>query len=192
MNKIKGYYPSKKCAIYIKRMISKNKWKINERIPTIKNIAMIVCVSPITVRKVIKQFERERIIRNEGSLGFYLINNLNIIKSSINLSQAKNIMINITASQLLKNGAKLFQNWVINYNKETKELLGLNLISGNEIKSSLKEIFYIKDNIITLQNLLNTKDLLFKKTKDAYDRQIEVLPMMQKIFTHKKELGINE
>ena len=130
--KVKGYKPTKKCIKYIRKMISQGTWPINERIPTIGKISETLSISPTTVRNSIKFFERQGIIENYGSLGFFLKSKESITapKSKLLL---KHLKLNLEAANLLRDGATQIRNWIIKYDSDSKKIIALDTISGSKI-----------------------------------------------------------
>lgn len=193
--KIKGYKPSKRCATYIKKMITRGFWKVNERISTINQISEKLDVSTTTVRNIIKQFERDGILKNWGSLGFYLTTIATdrfkvISKNSQYLSLLKT---NLSAFELLNSGGYKIRNWIIKYLKGDGRIIGLNEVSGTVVRTDLKELAEVSTSMLTLEAILTIKDpVLFEERKKLFDRQRDILPVAKLVYKHKRDLGINE
>jgi DNA-binding transcriptional regulator YhcF (GntR family) len=194
MIQIKGYGPSKKCSTYIKKMISRKFWKVNNKISTIGQIADKLNISQPTVRKVIKQFERNGIIKNWGSLGFYLINTINspqqIDKCSYYLKEFKTTL---TAYDLLNAGAIKVKNWIVGYIKATQQITGLNEVSGTIINTDINEIRSLSSIFLSLEDILSISDTtLFTEKMKIFNRQRDILPISKIVLKYKKDLGIDE
>lgn len=190
MLKIKGYRQSKKCATYIKRMISKGTWRPNEKIPTLGDISFKLGISLMTVRKVLRQFEMAGIIENWGSMGYYLkVNNIKPISKNKFYSSA--ILGNLFASNLLHVGGIKTKNWIISYSKDDSLIQAYNDLTGKIFKVRLDEVKDTLTNLISLENLLSIKnESKFKQQKIKYLRQREIFPMIKVFVKHKKELGV--
>ena len=65
--------PLKKAIRYMRKMINCGKWKTNYSIPTLKTISSTLNICPGTVRKGISILEGEKMLENNGSLGFIVI-----------------------------------------------------------------------------------------------------------------------
>jgi DNA-binding transcriptional regulator YhcF (GntR family) len=193
--KIKGYKPSKRCATYIKQMITRGIWQVNERISTIDQLSEKLNVSATTVRNVLKQFERDGIIRNMGSLGFYLVSVSAdkfkyVSKNSQYLSAFKTSLNMFT---LLNTGGYKIRNWVIKYLKGTGQIIGLNEVSGTIVKTTMKELSSLQVSMLRLEDILSINDpTLFENKKKIFDRQREILPVAKLVYKYKRDLGINE
>ena len=195
MLKIKGYKQSKRCATYIKKMISRGFWQVNEPISSTNSIAAKLEMSFITVRNVLKQFERAGMLQSWGSLGYYLVSNVSPTpkKNSVNIRYLRMLETSLKAFDIVRNNGLQKRNWLIHFDPVSRKVVGLNEVSGLTIKSNLNEIFEIKDNLLSLSNVLAIKDFSkFKIAKKKFDRQRELLPMARLVINHRKELGINE
>lgn len=193
--KIKGYKPSKRCAIYIKKMITRGLWKVNERILSANQISEKLEISYPTVRKVLKQFEREGILKDWGSLGFYLTtiatDRFKVISKN---SQYLNLLkTNLSAFELLNSGGYKIRNWIIKYLKDDGRIIGLNEVSGTVVRTNLKELAEVSTSMLTLEAILGINDpVLFEARKKLFDRQRDILPVAKLVYKHKRDLGINE
>ena len=193
--KIKGYKPSKRCATYIRKMITRGFWKVNEKISTINQMSETLDLSTTTVRNVLKRFEREGILKNWGSLGFYLTTtSTDKFKAISKNSQYLNLLkTNLNAFGLLNTGGYKIRNWIIKYLKDTRVVIGLNEVSGILVKTNLQELSTLATSILTLESILTIKDpTLFEEKKKLFDRQRDILPIAKLVYKHKKDLGINE
>ena len=187
--KVKGYKPTKKCIQYMKKMISQGTWVLNEKIPTIRKITEVLGVSYSTVRNAMISFEREGILENYGSLGFFLKSRDPVGRFTPSISLIKKAKLNLNASEMLRVGAIKLNHWIIQFNKESRKLTALNLISGAKISCIYEIIQDILQNPITLQQLLsisNPKE--YKKQKAKYNRQTKLLPLAKIILHYKKDL----
>ena len=189
MLQIKGYKQSKRCSTYVKKMISRGFWGLNEPISSINTIATKLDISYPTVRNVLKQFERDGVLASWGKLGYFLISDSLVGTKKVSKNQhfLRMVQTSLTAFDILRNKGIQKRNWLIHFNKETKTIIGLNEISGSSIKSSLDEILDLQENLLSLSNVLRNKNF-----KRKFDRQREILPLARLVINHKKELGINE
>lgn len=194
MLQIKGYKSSKRCSTYFKKMISRGIWKVNERISTIGQISDKLGISEPTVRQVIKQFERSGILKNWGSLGFYLTtNSIKKIPPVSKNAQYLNIFkTQLNAFDLLNSGAIRIRNWILRYQKIDDSIIGLNEVSGLILRTTLDEIYAVSAPLISLESILKIKNpTLFEEKINSFNRQRELLPIMKLVLRYKKELGIH-
>lgn len=194
MIRIKGYKPSKRCATYIKKMIGRRFWKVDERISTIEQIATKLDVSQVTVRNVIKQFEHNGVLENWGSLGFYLKSStLGPKKVSKNTYYLAALRTNLNAFDMLSAGGFKIKNWIIKYQKGTQEVIGLNEVTGLTVNTNLIELRHAAASLISYESILRISDVaLFEAEKKKFDRQREILPVAKLVLRYKKDLGIND
>lgn len=187
---IKGRKQTKKCAAYVKRMITGGYWKANEQLPALNEIASRLSISYSTVRKVIRAFEKCGIIENYGRLGFFLINPV-VSKRKQKKSDYLTSMLkmNVTACRLLSENAKQFENWIVK--NDSNIITGFNIVSGTLHKCSLRELSEAEFNPITLETVVSLTNWNYRKAKIKYLRQQAIKPLATIVFTHKKELGID-
>ena len=186
--KIKGYKPTKKCATYIKKMISQGTWVVNERIPTIKKLTETLNISYSTVRNVLISFEKDGILENYGSLGFYLKSKGDSYLTTP-LSLLKKSKLNLEAASMLRQGAVRLNQWIVQFNKQSKMLVAFNIISGIKISCLYNIISDILKNPITLDSLLSIRNNNeYEKKRAQYDRQLKLLPLAKLILHYNKEI----
>lgn len=191
MSKIKGYQPSKKCATYIKKMISQETWKVGEQIPPLLKIAHTLDISYPTVRKVIHQFERDGIFMNWGNMGFYLVAPTKRVSKYRSCVDTIDSYLN--AFTLSHDGATKIAPWLIKYERDTGKVTGLNEVSGMLIDTQMESILEISRSLIPMSSLLKTKNIVeFKELKKKFDNQRKILPLARVILKHKKDFGIDE
>jgi DNA-binding transcriptional regulator YhcF (GntR family) len=187
--KIKGYKPTKKCATYIKKMISQGTWPINERIPTIKKLTETLDVSSSTVRNTLLSFEREGILENYGSLGFFLKSKEVLNSKTNSLSLIKKAKLNLEATTMIRSGATRIYHWIVHFDKQSRMLTALNIVAGTKISCLYDIISDIIKNPITPSSLLKTSNAKEYKIKRAqYDRQLRLLPLAKLILHYNKEI----
>lgn len=191
--KIKGYKPSKKCATYLKKMISRGFWEINGPISSINTISRKLDISMATVRNVLKQFERDGILECWGRLGFYLVSDSTRRSQSRNHKFLTLIQTNLKAFDILHNKGIKKRNWLVRFDSNSNKVFGLNEVSGLSIEASLEELTTMQKELLSLSTVLAIVDVNeFKETKKKFDRQREILPLARIVLNNKKELGINE
>lgn len=166
---------SKQIMSYIKLMISTNKWKINEPIPSIKEIADKTDSSYPTVKKVIKELEYNKILNNWGK-NIFLINSFGIDKTNFLLYQM-NKNFDLTNRKIFK-----IYPWL--FNITSSNILCTNEFSNRKIKTTLEELLNL-NKLISLKEVLTNKTLTTK-----YNRQRELLPIYKIVTNYKKEFGI--
>jgi len=191
MLKTKGYKPSKKCATYIKKMISQEVWKVGEQIPSLQRIAHTLDISYPTVRNVVHRFERDGIFANWGTMGFYLvIPTKRVSKYRACLDSLESYL---NAFTLVQAGAIKITPWLINYEKQSGKVTGLNEVSGTYITTQMDSIIEISYSLISMDSLLTIKNSVkFAEQKVKFDNQRKILPLARVILKHKKDFGIDE
>lgn len=177
------YKPSKKTRAYIKSMISKKVWKVNEKIPSALAIADAVSVSQITVRKVIRILEKKGILECYGSLGTfvkYAGNNKNLIR---------NLKSTVRAADLIGEGGIQIGRFIIRYIPAKKEIISLDIIVGEEVVTSMKAINDYLRHPLSLKSINRKKSP--KKALEEWKNQKKIALLARTVARHKKELGIN-
>ena len=101
----------------MKRMISRCKWKPNERIPKLKTIADSLNVSIPTVRNAIKVLEYNKTIQNYDSLGYYVLSD--ILTKNIKNNRTKELIqkasVLITTATALHSNANVIGRYAISF-----------------------------------------------------------------------------
>lgn len=72
----------------IKNDIVNGKYKVKEKIPTVRELAMIYNVNPNTVQRAFSELEREKFVKSERTTGRYVTEDYRLIK------EAKEYLIN--------------------------------------------------------------------------------------------------
>jgi DNA-binding GntR family transcriptional regulator len=194
MKKEPTYRAGKRCSIYIKKMIGRGFWKPNDRLPQISRIAKVLDVSVPTIRKALSRFEKEGIIQNWGHLGYRLNSprSNELRKKSKYSFWIRQLRLNLRSYDVLSKGGFEIQNWIVKFCQKTNVIFGLDIISGNRIRSSLEEISSILVNPIRLEKVLEIKDSnQFIQSKRRFDRQRLLLPLATLVNRNKKLLGID-
>jgi DNA-binding GntR family transcriptional regulator len=166
-------------------MISRGTWIINQKIPSVQTLSEHLEISHITIRNVLKSFERSGILENTGKLGYYLISPTKTLLSK-NSYYNKYFTRNLTASIWLSEGAKQYNEWLIKVLNTDINIL--NIITGLEYNSSISEIFNIINNPISLKSILDLNGNEFKSAKIKFNRQKELFPIAKIITYNKKEI----
>lgn len=187
--KKKGMKPGTKTLAYVRRMISSERWV--DRLPPASTIAETLRVSNNTVRKSLRILEMQRIIENNGTLGFTIIPKrlselYNINKQLYFLKMlGKNTML----GELLNKGAKILGNFIIL--TEGTDITAANAASGETIKTSLREIERTKRKPVTTDRMLGLSGKKLKAAREQYKRQKRITSLADLVIAHKRELGLN-
>lgn len=184
---IQGYKPTKKTLAYIKRMISRKSWRVNERIPTIEKISKINSVSQYTVRKCIKILEKEGILENFGSLGFYVRSDHTVKKNRYWTSILKG---NVEVAKILEQGGITIGKFALKYIPATNSIKFINVASGKGGVAELHELEQSVEKPLCLKKVLRSEDT--NLALKIWKRQEQIKPVAQIVIRKKKELGIHE
>jgi DNA-binding transcriptional regulator YhcF (GntR family) len=187
MNEKKGYKPLRKTLAYMKRMINSGKWKANCRIPTIASIAESSNTSVNTVRKAIRTMENERLLDNNGSLGFCVVPSsmTALFYTDKHLYYLRLLKINLRTTELLDNGGTPIGKYIIT--KKDKALGIYNVISGVDICTSVEELQDAMHHPTTLASLIPLTGAKLTQGRQKYLRQ-ELLRDVGKVVLKSKEL----
>jgi len=183
----KGHKPLKKTVAYMKRMINSGKWKANCRIPTLAKIANSSGTSINTVRKAIRNLENERLLDNNGSLGFCVIPSslTSLFHSNKQLYYLQLLKINLRTTELLDIGGTPVGKYVIT--KKDNRLSIYNVISGVDIDTSFDELEDTMYHSTTLASLISLTGAKLIQERRKYFRQ-EILRDIGKVVLKNKEL----
>jgi DNA-binding transcriptional regulator YhcF (GntR family) len=192
----KRYKPTRKAISYIRRLISLGTWKVNSKIPPLRNISEQISVSYSTVRNAVRFLENEGTLQNYGSLGFYV--------TSDKLSKLKEISNNQYYIQMLKTNLKVVEElnkggvkigtMVIRYIPSSGNIISTDIISGKKNISSLVTLNEIISKPLKPEDLLKiraTMPSIFGRERKKYDDQQKLTKLAQIVSRHKKELKIH-
>lgn len=189
--KVKGYRPAKKCQAYLKARINRGDWKTGEKIPSLSVIAQKTGVSYPTARKAVRCFEREGVISNYGSLGFFLVSPTQsaLQKKNKNLFLLGQLKNNIKSVEMLKQGAITLQQMLIS--KEEEKITGYNVVTCETHITTVSELEEIYSSPLDLTSVVQISDSIkFRKYKKKYMRQQKLMQLAMLVMRHKKEIGI--
>jgi DNA-binding transcriptional regulator YhcF (GntR family) len=174
-------------------MISSGKWNCNSKLPSILSIAETLGVSYQTVRNVVRVFEKEGMIENFGSIGFFVTPKevLEIKAVSKNRYYSQLLKANLNAYDMIVGEAKQIRNWIISYDKHSESINCLNIVSNSAIQCTMNELNSIRTDLIRLENIIGTKGAEFASLNKRYKRQQELIPIAKIVFNFERELGIN-
>lgn len=178
---------SKKALAYMRRMISTGHWEVNSKIPHIVTIASLLNVSPPTVRKAIRVLEDQKVIVNYD-FGFFVLSDILIRRNK--KSRVSDLLMKassyLNATKGIHNDYKIINSYAIKVEKEPRRIKAINLITSNEISSSIDELFDVIDNPVSLKTVINDNAKISK-----YKRQKELYSLAKLVCYHKRELGID-
>lgn len=177
-----------KTLAYIKRMISMEKWR--DVLPSTTKIAEAVSTSSSTVRKALRILENQRIIENNGSIGFSIIPKKfeELYRVNKQLYYLTILQRNIKIANLLDQGAKIIGNFAFLGNRNN--LTVANLSSGNVLHTNAKELHRVDRNTITIDTMLQLNGPELKKAKLEYNKQQKISSFRELVVRHRKELGL--
>jgi len=190
-SKVKGYQPTKKSLTYMRKMISAGYWKPTDRIPTLTNIAETIGVSVGTVRKSVAILETERLIENNGSLGFTVIppKMSQLYKINKQLFFLKMAGKNVSVVELMEHGGVCVDDSIVQ--SRGNKLYIYNILSSKGFYTSIREVNEVVFNPVKLEDLVNMDKDELSKMKKKYRRQQKVRKIANLILRHRKEIGID-
>lgn len=187
MNEKRGYKPLRKNLAYMKRMINTGKWKANNRIPTLARIADTTKTSVGTVMKAVKILEAQRLLDNQGSLGYCVIppELTDLYTKNKNSYYLQMVKTNLDAMELLHQGGRPLGKFIV---KNADGILRvINVISGDTIETSITELRDSMDNPVTLNSMMALKGGALASRRRKYFKQ-QKLREIAKIMLKNKEL----
>lgn len=172
-------------------MISSKKWKPSERIPALAKIAESIGVSTGTVRKSVAILEAERLIENNGSLGFTVIppKMAQLFKINKQLFYLKMASKAVTAVEIMENGGVCVGDSIVQ--KRGDKLYVYNTLSDKGFYTSIDEVNEVAFNPVKLENLVHMDQDELRKMKKKYRRQQKIRKIANSILRHRKEIGID-
>lgn len=182
----RAYKPTKRVLAYIRSMISKKTWRVNHRVPRIADISSTLSVSQPTVRKAIRMLEKEGVLENFGSLGFYVKSDYGSQRNKYWTGKLKD---NVKIAELLGKGGVQIGRFVLRYIPATQNVTAIDVVSGKTRKASLTELTETVERPLDLDQVL--KSSAVDTTKKKWERQKDLQAVAQIVSRHKKELGIN-
>lgn len=190
-SKVKGYQPTKKSLTYMKRMISSGHWKPTDRIPALAKIAKTIGVSIGTVRKSVAILENERLLENNGSLGFTVIppKMSQLYKINKQLFFLKMAGKDVTVVELMEHGGTCVDDSIVQ--KRGDKLYVYNTLSSKGFYTSIEEVNEVAFNPVKLEDLVSMDKDELNKIKKKYRRQQKVRKIANSILRHRKEIGID-
>lgn len=190
-SKVKGYQPTKKSLTYMRKMISAGHWKPTDRIPALKKIAEVIGVSVGTVRKSVAALEAERLIENNGSLGFTVIppKMSQLYKINKQLFFLKMAGKNVNVVELMEHGGVCVDDSIVQMRGD--KLYVYNTLSTKGFYTSIDEVKEVAFNPVKLEDLVNMDKDELSKMKKKYRRQQKVRKIANSILRHRKEIGID-
>lgn len=182
--------PSKKCLSYCRRMISSGKWKVDERIPPLSKIADTLSISTTTVSNVVRSLEREGVLNNYGSMGYFLMPKKQTILSTKNkqLFLLNAVRKHTMVADLLNKGGVIIGEKVVLMEHAQEVLRIVNIINLIESRFSMSEIHDAMNTPLSPEQVLLSKTP--RKSQKQYKRQVEILSVMRDVFPYSKKLGL--
>lgn len=177
-----------KTMSYIKRMISLGKWK--DAIPSALTISQTMSVSGSTVRKVLRLLENQRVVENNGSIGYSIIPKKfeELYRANKQLYYLALLQRNIRITKLLDQGARIIGNFAFLGNRN--DLTVANVSSGNIIRTNIRELNSLTIQPITVDSMIGLNGQALKKARDKYNKQKRVSGFRELVIRHEKELGL--
>lgn len=177
-----------KTLSYIKRMITMKRWR--DVIPPIKEIAERLSVSGPTVRKAVRILEKQKVVENNGSLGYGIIPRQigDLYKTNKRAFYLALLKRNMQIADLLDRGGKIVGNFVFLGNKHA--LTVANIATGKVVKTNAKELYEMTRNPITVDSLLCLQGTKLRTEKTKYLRQRKLITIKDLVLRHRKELGL--
>ena len=187
---IKGNQPkTKKTVSYIKRMISSGTWKANKKIPSLSKISKNINVSVPTIRKAIAILEDNKILDNQGTLGFIVIpptlSSLYHMNRQLFFIRVAKYSLNTVS--LLQSGGVVLDNFIVT--KKRTRIHVYDIVNSSSFYLSLNEINDILNSAIDLNTLLYLNDEDLKEAKKKYKRQEKLMPIAKLLIQNRKEIG---
>ena len=159
-----------KCHKYFKEMIF-SEWKINERIPPVRDISNSLFVSKTLVYNTIRNFEKMGILKNIGRNQTFLIrkNNefyINLLNTYVEIAGSDEVIYSFPWTIVLNNN----------------KIIGINSINNVKITTTLDIVKSVKDNITLLQ-LLDIKDKdIFASSRKKYLKLEKIRPIYKVMY----------
>lgn len=188
MNEKKGYKPLKKTLSYMRRMINAGRWKANSRIPTLALIAMRVGTSVNTVRKAVGQLEHDRLIDNNGSLGFCVVppDMTKLFHSNKQLYYLRLLKSNVKALEMMDEGAKPVGKYIVS--KSDLSVVVHNVLSGETVDTTVEEIEESVHHPLSLAALVSLSGSKLAAEKKRYFRQQKLREIAKVVLKTKETL----
>lgn len=185
MNK-SGRKPFKRALTYMKRMVSTGKWKANKRIPTLATIAKRTGTSIVTTRKAIHQMEYERLIDNNGSLGFCVIPTdlTRLFHADKQRYYLRLIKLNLDTIELLESGGIPLGKYIIL--SSPPSLVIRNVLSGETTNTTWKDLEASIQSPILLDSLIPLSGLALAKAREKYFTQTKLRDAAKVILKSKE------
>lgn len=181
-----------RCLRYMQKKINSGIWKPNESIPKIVSLTKEIGVSRVTVRKAIAKLERDKIIDNQGSLGFILKSNkiISLKNKSLTYFYLDKLTTNIGVLKLLKSGGKQIGQFIIQYDTTSRLVHFVNITEGKLRSILVDDLLEIFNNPISLETVLSKKGSSFNKYHKQFKKQQILHPIAKTVVKNKKQLGI--
>lgn len=182
---------SKKSVTYMRRMITSGKWAAYSRIPSLIKIADNLGVSIATVRKAVTVLENDRLIENNGYLGFTVIpiKLSQLFTSNKNLFYIKMAERKIKAVELLENGGIPIGDFIVQ-SRKNNILYVYHTLKNQAIITSLEEIKEAAYSPIVLNDMLGMNGDEMRKAKAKYRRQQILRKIANPVMRRRKEIGV--
>ncbi len=186
MNQKNRSKPLRKTVAYMHRMIYSGKWKTNSKIPTLERISSATGVSIGTVRKAVAELEYERLLDNNGSLGFCVIppSITQLYEHNKQLYFVRMLNLNLDALEHIASGGKVLGKFIVNRTKDNLKVF--NVVSGETVVTDEAELYESVTNPITLASLISLTGRTLHAKKNKYFKQ-QKLREIANIVLKKKE-----
>lgn len=165
-------------------MITINKWKFGENIPSIRKLTEILKVSKATVINCIKKLTEQGLLEANRSPGFI------VCKSNVNESIPFNkqsqllklASLNLKLASAVYKGSMVVDNYIVVIDKKNLIVYITNIETRHTFDRKVKDLIDIVVNPIKLSVLLKANGSKFTELRRKFDEQIKLSNVAKYVY----------